>query len=107
MLERVGDNPGVEAVGHGRDVPGGEVISTFEAVLMTWVSVFWTPASSENSHHIIVQEMAILPTPTNSGTEPSNSRYMAFPENQSSSENSYVETQVANEVNRPSAQGHS
>lgn len=95
-----------EAVGHGRGGPRGEVVSASEVGPMTWMSVFWTPASSENSHSIIVREVAILPTPINSSTELSNSRYLAFPENQPSSENSCAETQVANEVSRPSVQGH-
>lgn len=92
------------AADHGRDVPTREVVSNLRMVSMTWMDGFWTPASLENNHSIIVQEMVILLTPIKAGMEPGYFRYMAFLENQSSSGNSCAAVQVAREVSRPSVQ---
>lgn len=87
-------------LGPRRDVLREEVVSNFKIVSIEWMNAFWTPASSENSHSFIVQEVLILPTRTEMGLEPS-LRYVAFPGSESSSGNSFAETQVASEVSRP------
>lgn len=94
-------------LGHGRDVPRGEAVSNFRIVSMTWMDVFSTPASSENSHSIIVQEMVILPTSMKTDMEPNNSRHETFPGNHPSSGDSCAKTQVASEASRPSVQVYS
>lgn len=82
-------------------------MSTFKTVSIARMNIFWTPASSESTHSIIVHKMVILPTPIKTGMEPGNSGYRAFPGNESSSGKSFAETQVASEVSRQSAQVHS
>lgn len=86
---------------------GGDVVSKFKTVLMKWMNAFWTLMSSENTHSFIVQEMVIFPTPMKKGVEPGNSRYMAFPGNESSTGNRFTETQVASEVTKSSVQVYS
>lgn len=58
------------AVGPRRDVLREEVVSNFKIASVKWMNVFWTPASSENTHSFIVQEMVIIPTPIKMGLEP-------------------------------------
>lgn len=89
---------------YSRNLPRGEAASNFTIVSMKWMNGFWTAASSEDAHSLIDQEMAVLPTPTETGKEPGNSRWMAFSGTESSSGSSFAETQVAGEVSRPSAQ---
>lgn len=57
-------------MGPCRDVLREEVVSNFKIASMKWMNVFWKPASSENSHSFIVQEMVILPTPIKMALEP-------------------------------------
>lgn len=102
VLEGGGQSRQREQRGHGRDVPKGEVVSNFKVVSMKWMSMFWTPDSSKDAHSFIDQETVVLPTPIKTSMEPGNSRYMAFPGNKSSGRNSFAETQVVDEVSRPS-----
>ena len=41
---------------------------------MKWMNGFWTAASSEDAQSLIDLEMVVLPTPTETGMEPGNSR---------------------------------
>lgn len=66
MLAGVGSG----SSGACRDVLREEVVSNFKIVSMKWMNGFWTPASSENTHSSIVQEMVILPAPIKMDLEP-------------------------------------
>ena len=63
-----------EQWGYSRNLPRGEVASNFTIVSMKWMNGFWTAASSEDAQSLIDLEMVVLPTPTETGMEPGNSR---------------------------------
>ena len=59
---------------YSRNLPRGEVASNFTIESIKWMNSFWTAASSEDAYSLINLEMVVLPTPTETGMEPRNSR---------------------------------